>query len=391
MFREQKGMALVGVIMAVLIFSSLCVAILFMADGENLIAYDEEETLKAFYAAESGIQIILDRMQANPNMTYQEIREVCKSITDLKVEVGDAFIERIVPADMEYNVKLTVSGVSGTATKVLVAYISKPSQSALKPILNGLTVGSSSGWRVSSDKIAADIYSCGPMDLQPGVAVSGNINAMGDIEVASTAKVRGDIFSCGNVTVREDATVTGIVQPFLENIPSIPVFPEPDTDFFIEQGAQQEGHVFENTETPKTFYGSDLKNISGVYYVDGDVIIGSEAEEYSGNAVIVAGGSIYVNGDLMPQNSDSTLALVSFGDFEIENGGSVKGVIIAWGALVGNSNEGEITGIIAANDLNNFIYDFSYSREALTGLEEYLALEGTEAELEVWREEFDIY
>ena len=93
MYHDKKGMALIGVIMAALIFSSLCGALLLMVEQDNLMAHDEETALKALYAAESGIRAVVVQLQDNSNVTFQDVEEVCKKISGRAV--GDAVIDSI--------------------------------------------------------------------------------------------------------------------------------------------------------------------------------------------------------------------------------------------------------------------------------------------------------
>jgi len=383
-------MAFVGVIMAVLIFSSLCAAILILAEQENLIDRDVESTLKAMYAAEGGIQTMVMRMQDNPNMTFQDIEDICSNLTKLKPAVGEAVIESITAKDSGDNIELTVSAASGNAKKVLVAHISKPSQSELRPLLNGLTGRSGIDLR-SGQVIEGDIFSRGTVNLRANSVVLGDIRALGNVSLEVNALVQGDIFLQGTISIAGNAAVSGSINSNLESIPEIPVFPDLDMDFFLEQAAQQEGHYFSNDDTPKTFTSEDLSAESGIYFCDGDMIIDSDAESYSGTIVIAAKGTITVSGDLAPEDTASRLALISSGDIEISNGASITGVIIAGGSLVSNGDPGQINGIAAAGRISSFCGDFCYSPSVLSGLEEYLALEGTPAGLQIWREQYDIY
>lgn len=119
-------MAFVGVIMAVLIFSSLSAAIVILAEQEYLITQNTESALEAMYAAEGGIQIVVQRLQNKPEMTFQEIQAMCTSLTTLKPIIGKAIIEEIISADNEDYIVFTIYAASGIAKKGLVAYVSKP-------------------------------------------------------------------------------------------------------------------------------------------------------------------------------------------------------------------------------------------------------------------------
>ena len=145
MLKNQDGTAFVGVIMVVLIFSSLCAAILILAEQEYLMARNTESALEAMYAAEGGIQIVLQHMQNNPDITFQEIQVMCSNLTTHRPNIGKAIIEEIIPTDNKDNVVFTVVASSGTAKKVLVAYVSKPS-------------GQGTSWELNIWREQYDIY-----------------------------------------------------------------------------------------------------------------------------------------------------------------------------------------------------------------------------------------
>jgi hypothetical protein len=90
---------------------------------------------------------------------------------------------------------------------------------------------------------------------------------------------------------------------------------------------------------------------------------------------------------MLPGDAGSSLALISAGDMQLN--GAVNGVIIAGGELKG---ELRIMGIAAAKNMGDCsLNKFTYCEDVLNGLEKYLALEGTPAKLEIWRELYDIY
>ena len=90
---------------------------------------------------------------------------------------------------------------------------------------------------------------------------------------------------------------------------------------------------------------------------------------------------------MLPIDAGSSLALISAGDLELN--GTFHGVIIAGGELKG---ELRIMGIAAANSIGDCsLNEFTYCEDVVNGLEKYLALDGTPAKLEIWRELYDIY
>ena len=126
---EEKGMALVGVIMVVLIFSSLGAALLSIAERESLIARDEEAALQALYAAEGGLRKVIMELKNNPEV---DVGKICEDYTNYRV--GEAEIESISYEESENYLDVTATGTAGKARKTLVARISKPLDSGVKVI-----------------------------------------------------------------------------------------------------------------------------------------------------------------------------------------------------------------------------------------------------------------
>lgn len=127
-FSAKGGMALLGVIMVVMILSSLSAAILIIAGRESMISRDEEEALQALYTAESGIRKIIAEMNRDSTVNLQE---VCKEFRNLRVGAGK--IESLDCEENEDYVQITATGVSGKARKTLIVRVSKPEEDNSEP------------------------------------------------------------------------------------------------------------------------------------------------------------------------------------------------------------------------------------------------------------------
>ncbi len=126
---DEKGMALVGVIMVVLIFSSLGAAMLSIAERESMIARDEEAALQALYAAEGGLRKVIMELKNNPEV---DVGEICEDYTNYRV--GQAKIENISYEESENYLDVTATGTAKNARKTLVTRISKLPDSGVKVI-----------------------------------------------------------------------------------------------------------------------------------------------------------------------------------------------------------------------------------------------------------------
>jgi len=129
-FSAKGGMALVGVIMVVMIVSSLGAAILIVAGRDSMISRDEEEALQALYTAEGGIRKIIAEMKSDPAANLQE---VCKGFQNHRVGTGK--IENLSCVENEDYVQITATGVSGKSRKTLVVRVSKPEESNSGPYI----------------------------------------------------------------------------------------------------------------------------------------------------------------------------------------------------------------------------------------------------------------
>jgi len=381
---DQKGMAIVSVIMVVLIFAALGAAVLHMVANDARIAQDEVAFTRALYAAEGGIRKFIVELNDNPNVESwpDEIWEGFENYP-----VGESKIESISVEDLGSYFEVTVTGTSGRARKTLVARISKPQQSSLVNLLDGLTVcGTGSELNIQGNaSIVGNIYAAGGISFNGNIDITGNVYADGDVSLTGSIEVEGDVYASGTVSVKGNSRIDGEIYEGSEVY--IQPFPELDLDWY-RQAAIDYGHYYDST---KIFSQEELQDMSGVYFVEGDVEFSNFVDTYTGQAVIAAAGNISVNNaDLVPGDENSSLGLISMQNVEMSGNSNFNGIIISQGNL-DVSGSGSIEGAFLANNIGNFKRDFYYNPEYADLLAGYLGPGGEGATVLQWREQYPVY
>lgn len=160
---------------------------------------------------------------------------------------------------------------------------------------------------------------------------------------ALSNNINTGIWSAGNIVAN------GSVSPRNTNSPPI-AFPNINYSYYISNAAYYYSYdVF--------FSGLDRAEDT-IIYVNGNTTINTSTNKYRGVLTIVCTGSITVKSNLIPQNSNSFLALITTRDIIVESGApNITAVLYAHRAI-GNSEiriQGNTTvvGSVAADDIIN--------------------------------------
>ncbi len=198
------------------------------------------------------------------------------------------------------------------------------------------------------------IFCDSPLPLNGGGSVladsngeGGNIYANGDITFNGTSFTMSDnghLYTTGTVNWTPPGVDPADVY---QNIAPLPM-PVIDLEYYRSIATQtytMHGHH------PMVFSNSNLDNLSGVVFVDGDVNI---TGTYSGKAVIVATGSISVTGAVKAsQSGTDTLVLLSPKYIQVAGGCQVEGLIYSHSVVgegtVGVSGTVDIVGAVVAD------------------------------------------
>ncbi|HUM57770.1 MAG TPA: pilus assembly PilX N-terminal domain-containing protein [Bacillota bacterium] len=172
-----------------------------------------------------------------------------------------------------------------------------------------------------------NLYSGGAVNIKENGQVSGNIQAVGDVTLYNNAAVGGEIRSMGNVTLNKayvggDVWANGSVFNDKSDVGgniytyqsmdlrfTIPPFPELDLDWYSKNA----DYYYFGSQT----WSGDL-NLNGLYYIEGDLTI--EGGTYSGVATVVVSGTVRINGNLdCTDIEQDDLCILSAGNVTLDN------------------------------------------------------------------------
>lgn len=158
---------------------------------------------------------------------------------------------------------------------------------------------------IENNMNARNLKSGGRVTVSNNGRVEGNIQAVGDVIVKNNAVVTGDIRSMGNITLEQNAVVGGDVwaNGVVNNSSSkkegiypnqsmdlrftVHPFPKIDLDWYHKNA----DYYYSGSQT----WSGDL-NLNGLYYIKGDLTI--KGGTYSGVATVVVSGTVGINGNL---------------------------------------------------------------------------------------------
>jgi len=374
---NQKGMALLTTLIFVFILVTFAVALLTMTSNDNKLSALQEDSTKAFFTADAGIDKALwylntpkdqggkDKFLWRPgysdsypepfiegtSLEYYEI-----TIEDIGNSLGEVDDTDIIQITSIGVVKNSDGTVAGKRTVVVTAEIGISQFSA-----------------VSYDNA---IFTDDNMTLNGGISIDGSIHSNGDLTNNGILDlINGSATAVGDIINMEEygGTNEGII---------IQDFPHIDFQHFRELVIDPANPDDTNENENGKYYGKDTAvvfNVDtplvGIHFIDGDVKIQANLTFYE--ATIFATGTIEVigSGDVDLHNDISPLALIAKGDITI--GGSVHGagIIQSEATITINGNVNIDPGALYAIDgvLNggggtiNVVYDTSLAGKPITG------------------------
>ncbi|HAA89356.1 MAG: hypothetical protein XD63_0488 [Thermoanaerobacterales bacterium 50_218] len=373
MCANQKGQALI----IVLLFTALIFVVgetaLAISTAVKRNSTREVYLTKAYYIAEAGVEKVLAKAKSNPGWVEDLGLDVSRDFLhdDLGGEssyAGGTFEKIYVTKINEENNVVTLeiestgefAGIAKTLTVVAeIEYVYSQDifQGMWTMFLAGLKLAH--GAKIVSETIASD----GEMELSAGSYVYGNVYALTkvtleDMQGNEVVFIEGDVYCAGynvgeessvllgtgatlnnlyvqsgRVEIGENVKINGKiyvkdinqldeewrnnnpnkweVQSDLDCLSLIPQYPDLLSDEKVRWYAQNADYVYQG---PVTFNSSNLSDLSGIYYVDGDATFSGE---YSGSAIFVVDGNVMFDEDLRRQDNDQDhcLAILSTGGF----------------------------------------------------------------------------
>jgi hypothetical protein len=332
LLSNQKGMALIATLIFIFILVTFGVSLLTMTGNDSKMSTLQRDSTKAFYQADAGIEKAIWYLNSSEEneagLNYEGTYQGGTASEYYEVEVGP-----IVSGTQETKTLISTGKIVGGGD------FNKGTRKIEVKLKKGISPSSGLNYDHA-------IFTDEDMEFHGGISISGNIHSNGDLYVSS-----GEAFNLEN----GEATACGTNDYGDGNVPP-EEFPQIDWPYFLDLAKREVDGGFyydadEDIPGDNTVIFNDPKYLTGIHYVDGNVII--KTDLILENATIVAFGTIEIKGNgsitLVNVLTDHPLALVAKGD--ITNGGSIhgEGVIQTEGGFTNNGvvdiNEGAIYAI----------------------------------------------
>ena len=326
LLSNQKGMALLTVLIFIFLMVTFVVALMAMTSNDIKLSSMQRDSTKALYQADGGIEKAiwyLNSSEANPDGLNFHGNFPGGTAT----EYYNVAISETNPGPPEIKTLTSTGTIEGGGKYTQDRVVEVKLKKGITPV-PGLTY----------DKA---IFTDNDMEFDGGISISGNIHSNGDLSVS------GEAFSLDG-----QATAVG-TNDYGDGGVDPEEFPHIDWPYFQDLAEREVNGGFYYDAEPAipgdtTVIFNEPKYLTGIHYVDGNVII--KTDLIFENATIVANGTIEILGngsiDLINDLTEHPLSLVAKGD--ITNGGSIhgEGVIQTEGNFTNNGvvdiNEGAI-------------------------------------------------
>ena len=282
---RKRGIVLVIVLGLVLLFVITAASFMLISNSEIKMVRRQNDSTKAFYLAEAGLQDAICRLNTSPDY-YKEITSPDPITGDLSYI---AYIDppTYVAGTDTYLFDITAKGTVGDSNR-------KAQETA--------ELGRS--W-IFSDYM---LYFGGSSDMETytfdigkDATIIGSIFANGDLSVGKDFYIDGDVLASGSITLGVGSVVTGDLYPNSEPPGPPPVLDTtPYNAEIATAGTIEEGDI------------SISGSISGTTYVNGTATITGNISVVEGEstATIVATGGIVID---MDQAVGDNIVLISEG------------------------------------------------------------------------------
>ncbi|HER24909.1 MAG TPA: hypothetical protein ENO17_07675 [Candidatus Atribacteria bacterium] len=352
LFSNQKGVALLSVLIFIFLMLTFVIALMAMTGNDIKLSSMQRDSTKALYQADGGIEKAiwyLNSSEDNPDGLnfYGHLPG------GTATEFYDVDISEIDPGPPEIKTLTSTGTIEGGGKYNQNRVVEVKLKKGITPV-PGLTY----------DKA---IFTDDDMQFNGGISISGNIHSNGDLYVSST----------GVFNLDGEATATGTNDYGDGDVPP-EEFPHIDWPYFQDLAQREVDGGFYYDADPAipgdtTVIFNDPKYLTGIHYIDGNVII--KTDLILENATIVANGTIQIlgNGSITLVNDliVHPLSLIAKGN--ITNGGSIhgEGIIQTEGSFTNNGvvdiNEGAIyadTGVF--NGGGGVAFNVAYATDLIS-------------------------
>ena len=331
-FSNQKGMALLTTLIFIFILVTFGVSLLTMTGNDSKMSTLQRDSTKAFYQADAGIEKAIWYLNSSEEneagLNYEGPLNGGTTSEYYEVTVGPIISGPTETKTLISTGKVVGGGDFNKGTRKIEVKLKK----GISPS-SGLTYDHA-------------IFTDDNMRFNGGISINGNIHSNGNLIVTDP-----DVFNLEN----GEATACG-TNDYGDGGVDPEEFPHIDWPYFqdlAERGVDGGCYYDADPDLPgdTTVIFNDPKYLTGIHYVDGNVII--KTDLILENATIAANGTIEIkgNGSINLVNDITThpLALIAKGD--ITNGGSIhgEGIIQTEGSFTNNGVVNIQEGAIYAN------------------------------------------
>jgi len=277
MFSNQKGMALLTTLIFVFILVTFAVALLTMTSNDTKLSALQRDSTSAFYLATpsdngiGGLDWRTDPNDGNPDGYLLE-NYPSGSTNYYKIKVKDTTLSN---PDLIDPVQINSYGVIYDGNKI---YGKRQIQViAVKKVSPAPEVAYNHAIAAETD-----------LTLNGGISIhDGSVHSNGDITNNGTYDIDGDISAVGNIT-----GIGGDDEASYENLPKV------DFDYYKNLAVTNlhEGKYY--LDDTSVIFNTD-ENLSGIHFIDGDVIIKAE--------LIITGGAIFATGTITTLGNGSII------------------------------------------------------------------------------------
>lgn len=335
--KNRRGFIVLIILVILTALMMLAIAVSALSTRASKAAADDRALVQARYAADTGIERIKAFLKTDPRWSDGS---VAVGPVDNTSEIEKVTIEHVVQNGEQITV-VTSTGKCRGIRKTVRAVI----KTGVVPLISAYGDGIKQLGKTSlkfggSSTIKSDVL------VNSNLFVHGNA-VIGLPEEKRTVYVDGDVYVQKAETIRGDIYATGWVHPqaasgqVISNwIPPVEFPSIEELNVLIDfarsiaqamEKATGKQHYF---STSKTFTVSELEDIEGIYFVEGDAYLQGGVTD--ARASIVAAGSIYVANSL----SAERLVLIAGSDINLKNSSNTSIALAAAGNNAGWGNTG---------------------------------------------------
>jgi len=335
--KSTHGFIALVILVIIVTFMMSAIAVSILSTQTSKSAANDRALVQARYAADTGIERIKLFLKIDPQWTDGS---VAVGKVDNTSEVEKVTIQHSIQ-DGEQLTTITSTGKCQNNRKTIRTVI----KTGLVPLVSAYgggikQLGEASLIITGTPSIRSDVLVNGDLSLQ-GNSVIGAYgeNRMvyinGNAYVQKDRSIRGNVYATGWANL---LSATGQVIPYWKPTTEFPNIE--DLNILIEFG-QNMSHAIQNATSiqhyfpnNKTFTESELKNMEGIYFVEGDVYL--QGGVTNARASIVSKGNIYITNFL----SAESIVLMSAGNISLKNSTNASVALAIAGNSIGWDNTG---------------------------------------------------